>query len=156
VEYEHLEVGYNYRLSNVLAALGRAQLSRLDGMLVRRREIRDGYRSIFAAVPGVELLGGADDAEDNCWLSVIVVDEAVTGWSSESLAKELTAGDVETRPVWKPMHRQPMFADTRSFVTGAADRLFEQGLTLPSGSKLNAADEQRVQSILGNFITSCP
>jgi dTDP-4-amino-4,6-dideoxygalactose transaminase len=156
VEYEHLEVGYNYRLSNVLAALGRAQLSRLDEMLVRRREIRDGYRSIFAAVPGVELLGGADDAEDNCWLSVIVVDEAVTGWSSESLAKELTAGDVETRPVWKPMHRQPLFADARSFVTGAADRLFEQGLTLPSGSKLNAADEQRVQSILGNFLTRCP
>jgi dTDP-4-amino-4,6-dideoxygalactose transaminase len=156
VEYEHLEVGYNYRLSNVLAALGRAQLSRLDEMLVRRREIRDGYRSIFAAVPGVELLGGADDAEDNCWLSVIVVDEAITGWSSESLAKELTAGDVETRPMWKPMHRQPLFADARSFVTGAADRLFEQCLALPSGSKLNAADEQRIQVILGNFIASRP
>jgi dTDP-4-amino-4,6-dideoxygalactose transaminase len=156
VEYEHLEVGYNYRLSNVLAALGRAQLSRLDAMLVRRREIRDGYRSIFAGVPGVELLGGADDAEDNCWLSVIVVDEAVTGWSPESLAKELTANDVETRPLWKPMHRQPLFANARSFVTGTADRLFEQCLALPSGSKLNAADEQRIQDILGNFIASRP
>jgi dTDP-4-amino-4,6-dideoxygalactose transaminase len=156
VEYEHLEVGYNYRLSNVLAALGRAQLSRLDGMLARRRKIRDGYRSIFAAVPGVELLGGADDAEDNCWLSVIVIDEAVTGWSSEGLANELTAGGVESRPVWKPMHRQPMFADARSFVTGAADRLFEQGLTLPSGSKLNTPDERRVHAILSNFIRSRP
>jgi dTDP-4-amino-4,6-dideoxygalactose transaminase len=152
--YEHLEVGYNYRLSNILAALGRAQLARLDGMLTRRREIRDGYRSIFRPVPGVELLGGADDAEDNCWLTVVVVDEAVTGWSSQELAKELTAGDVESRPVWKPMHRQPLFAGARSFLTGASDRLFEQGLTLPSGSNLTTADEQRVHRIIENFLAS--
>jgi dTDP-4-amino-4,6-dideoxygalactose transaminase len=152
--YEHLELGYNYRLSNILAALGRAQLARLDEMLARRREIRDGYRSLFRPVPGVELLGGTDDAEDNCWLTVVVVNEAVTGWSSQDLAKELTAGDVESRPVWKPMHRQPLFADARSFLTGASDRLFERGLTLPSGSKLSAADEQRVHGIIATFSAS--
>jgi dTDP-4-amino-4,6-dideoxygalactose transaminase len=152
--YEHLELGYNYRLSNILAALGRAQLARLDEMLARRREIRDSYRSLFRPVPGVELLGGADDAEDNCWLTVVVVDEAITGWSSQDLAKELAAGDVESRPVWKPMHRQPLYAGARSFLTGASDRLFEQGLTLPSGSKLSAADEQRVHGIIENFLAS--
>jgi dTDP-4-amino-4,6-dideoxygalactose transaminase len=152
--YEHLEVGYNYRLSNVLAALGRAQLSRLDGMLVRRREIREGYRSIFQQLPGVGLLGAADDAEDNCWLTVVLVDEAITGWSSEDLAKELAAGDVESRPVWKPMHRQPLFAGARSFLTGASDRLFERGLTLPSGSKLSSSDERRVHGIIESFVAS--
>ena len=152
--YEHLELGYNYRLSNILAALGRAQLARLDEMLARRREIRDGYRSLFRPVPGVELLGGADDAEDNCWLTVVVVDEAITGWSCQDLAKELAAGDVESRPVWKPMHRQPLYAGARTFLTGASDRLFEQGLTLPSGSNLTTADEQRVHGIIENFLES--
>jgi dTDP-4-amino-4,6-dideoxygalactose transaminase len=152
--YEHQEVGYNYRLSNVLAALGRAQLARLDAMLVRRRAIREGYRSLFGPVPGVELLGGADDAEDNCWLTAVLVDEVVTGWSPEDLAKELEAGDVETRPVWKPMHRQPVFAGARSFRTGASDRLFQQGLILPSGSKLSAAGEQRVHGIIDDFLAS--
>ena len=84
--YEHTEVGYNYRLSNILAALGRAQLTRLDDMLKRRREWRERYRALFAPMSGVEILGGAADAEDNCWLTAIVVDGKTAGWTAAELS----------------------------------------------------------------------
>ncbi|EAT2540252.1 aminotransferase class I/II-fold pyridoxal phosphate-dependent enzyme, partial [Salmonella enterica] len=83
--YEHTEVGYNYRLSNVLAAMGRAQLTRLDDMLKRRREWRERYRALFSDQPGVRILGGADDLEDNCWLTAIVVDPDVSSWTAGEL-----------------------------------------------------------------------
>src|SRR5690606_11441670 len=99
--YEHTEVGYNYRLSNILAALGRAQLTRLDDMVKRRREWRERYRSLFADQPGVRILGGADDAEDNCWLTAIVVDPDTSAWSASQLGEALEAANIECRPVWK-------------------------------------------------------
>ena len=133
--YEHRETGYNYRLSNLLAALGRAQLVRLDGMIGRRRRLRNRYAELFASVPGVELVGGADDTS-NCWLTVIRVRPDRAGWQAAELAEQLRKRDIETRPVWKPMHRQPAFADAESVLSGAADALFVQGLTLPSGSAL--------------------
>ena len=107
--YEHTEIGYNYRLSNILAALGRAQLSRLDDMIKRRREWRERYRALFADQPGVRILGGADDAEDNCWLTAIVVDPAVSAGRAEDLGgRPRGRPSIETRPVWKPMHLQPV------------------------------------------------
>ena len=146
--YEHTEIGYNYRLSNLLAALGRAQLSRLDEMIERRRAVRDRYRTFFADVEGVELFGAADDSGDNCWLTSIVVDEAVTGWSPSELSQALAADQIESRPLWKPMHLQPVFARARHRTTGASESLFRRGLTLPSGSALSEAEVDRVVAAL--------
>ncbi|QGN49545.1 aminotransferase class I/II-fold pyridoxal phosphate-dependent enzyme [Micromonospora sp. WMMD558] len=143
--YEHRETGYNYRLSNLLAALGRAQLVRLDGMIGRRRQLRDRYAKLFAPVPGVELVG-ADDAASNCWLTVIRARPDQSGWRAADLAAHLAARDIETRPVWKPMHRQPAYAGSESLLTGAADDLFAEGLTLPSGSALT---ERQIGAVLG-------
>jgi dTDP-4-amino-4,6-dideoxygalactose transaminase len=151
VHYEHTEVGYNYRLSNVLAALGRAQLKRLDEMIDRRRAIRERYAKLFDGVPGVTLLG-ADDLGSNCWLTTVVVDPDEAGWSARELAASLTGLDIETRPIWKPMHLQPVFAKARSYVTGAAQRLFETGLALPSGSSLGLSEQDRLFTAVGEFI----
>jgi dTDP-4-amino-4,6-dideoxygalactose transaminase len=139
--YEHAEIGYNYRLSNLLAALGRAQLCRLDEMIERRRAVRDGYAKVFVDVDGTSLVGG-DDPESNCWLTGIVVDPDRAGWPARDLAAHLAARNVETRPVFKPMHLQPVFAGARAALSGAAERLFHNGLVLPSGSALGE-DEVR-------------
>ncbi|MBN9621062.1 MAG: aminotransferase class I/II-fold pyridoxal phosphate-dependent enzyme, partial [Actinobacteria bacterium] len=151
LHYEHEEIGYNYRLSNVLAALGRAQLARLDQMMARRRAIRAGYRGLFADVPGVRVFDGGDDQADNCWLTSIVVDEAA-GWTTGELAAHLTAAGIESRPLWKPMHQQPAFADAPRLVDGSAQWLFEHGLTLPSGSGLTDADCARVHEAVHGFL----
>lgn len=149
--YEHADVGYNYRLSNLLAALGRAQLHRLDGMMRRRRLIREQYAKLFSTVPGVRLLADGDQ-ESNCWLTSIVVDPDRSGWTVGELAAHLGAQDIETRPMWKPMHRQPVFAGCRAVVTGVADTLFAQGLTLPSGSVLDDRRIARVVGAIGEFL----
>ncbi len=151
VHYEHTDIGYNYRLSNVLAALGRAQLQRLDDMIARRRAIRERYAKLFDGAPGVTLLG-ADDLGSNCWLTTIVVDPGKAGWTTRELSTELARQEIETRPIWKPMHLQPVFAKSRAYVTGAAQRLFETGLALPSGSSLGPGDVDRVLTSVHNFL----
>ncbi|WP_433131771.1 DegT/DnrJ/EryC1/StrS family aminotransferase [Micromonospora sp. CA-240977] len=150
--YEHRETGYNYRLSNLLAALGRAQLLRLDAMIARRRHLRDHYAKLFAPVPGVRLLG-AEDTESNCWLTVIIVERERCGWRAEDLANHLAERDIETRPVWKPMHLQPMHVGAESLLTGAAERLFTDGLTLPSGSALTEPQIARLSAAIEEFLS---
>ena len=148
--YEHTEIGYNYRLSNVLAALGRAQLARLDQILARRRKIRERYRTAFAGVAGVSIFGG-DDSFDNCWLtSIVVVDSA--GWTPAQLCERLEESDIESRPIWKPMHLQPVFSGEERIVNGNAEWLFQHGLTLPSGSGMSDADLDRVLEVIGSFL----
>lgn len=153
VHYEHTEVGYNYRLSNVLASLGLAQLSRLDGMIARRRSLRERYARLFGPVPGVRVFQRDGDDADNCWLTAVLVDPAEAGWSAEDLRVALDADDIESRPLWKPMHRQPVFAGARTVLDGTADRLFATGLALPSGSALDedqvAAVEESLRAFLG-------
>jgi dTDP-4-amino-4,6-dideoxygalactose transaminase len=150
--YEHTEIGFNYRLSNVLAALGRAQLSRLDRMIVRRRAIRQMYIEGLADFTGVRFLGrdeeGRGDDEDNCWLTCIALDPAVTNVSPSQLIAELASEDIESRRLWKPMHLQPVFASRRSFVAGESERLFDRGVTLPTGSALKDDDIERVLKVL--------
>ncbi|WP_405434278.1 DegT/DnrJ/EryC1/StrS family aminotransferase [Micromonospora sp. NBC_00617] len=145
--HEHDQMGFNYRLSNVLAAIGRAQLSRLDEMTARRRRLREHYSKLFASVDGVEVLA-ENDPGSNCWLTVIVVDPQLTGWHAADLARHLAQADIETRPAWKPMHRQPLFAAAEARLTGAADQLFARGLTLPSGSSL---DERQIDRLTGEI-----
>jgi dTDP-4-amino-4,6-dideoxygalactose transaminase len=151
VHYEHVDVGYNYRLSNVLAALGRAQLRRLDEMVERRRALRERYAKLFASRDGVRLLG-ADDPGANCWLTTIVVDAERAGWAAPALAVHLERSGIETRPLWKPLHLQPVFARARAIVTGAAQRLFDNGLALPSGSSLTPGQEARVFEAIEAFL----
>jgi dTDP-4-amino-4,6-dideoxygalactose transaminase len=150
--YEHTEIGYNYRLSNILAALGRAQLARLDDMLKRRRVWREQYRRLLATQPGVSILGGEDDAEDNCWLTAIVVDPTQSLWTARDLGAVMEAADIETRPVWKPMHLQPVSAGLRGTYDGTAERLFAHGLTLPSGSGMTDDDFARIESVIRTLV----
>ncbi len=152
--YEHVEIGYNYRLSNILAALGRAQLARLDSMLGRRREIRDRYRSLVADIPGVSIFAGDDDEADNCWLTALIVDDSVTGWSANDLRAYLESENIESRQLWKPMHLQPVFAEASSTVNGNAEWLFGHGLALPSGSALAHVDLDRVVSRVQAWVAS--
>lgn len=155
--YEHVDVGYNYRMSNLLAALGRAQLSRLGDMLERRRQHRVHYRDLFSRVPGVTVFGepsGTDggDTVDNFWLTSILVEPDVAGFTAEQLRLGLAEQNIEARPLWKPMHLQPVFADRRAFINGTSQRLFELGLSLPSGSVLGDAQMKRVDSAIRRFV----
>ena len=149
--YEHVEIGFNYRMSNLLAALGRAQLTRLDEMIARRRAMRELYRDLFNGVDGVEIFGGERDNDDNFWLTSIVIDSAVTGWTPAQLSAALLTDNIESRPLWKPMHLQPVFEAARALSNGNSQRLFETGLTLPSGSALSAGEIERVVAGLQAF-----
>ncbi|MCT2141229.1 DegT/DnrJ/EryC1/StrS family aminotransferase [Dietzia cinnamea] len=145
--YEHTEIGYNYRLSNILAAVGRAQLGRLDDMIARRREIRSRYFEAFDDLD-VRFLGTADsDGQqvENCWLAGIVLGDSIP-FSPDDVVTALNEAGVEVRHLWKPMHLQPVFANARAFTRGVADRLFARGLTLPSGSGLTNEEVDRVIS----------
>ncbi|WP_457946049.1 DegT/DnrJ/EryC1/StrS family aminotransferase [Pseudarthrobacter sp. alpha12b] len=151
VHYEHTEVGYNYRLSNLLAALGRAQLVRLDSMIEKRKQHRDTYRQLVAEVPGVSIFGGDRDDEDNFWLTSLLIDPQVAGFSPFELREALAVSNVECRPLWKPMHLQPVFESFRSLSNGTSERLFRNGLTLPSGSALRPESINVVTQALTDF-----
>ena len=152
VWYEHTDIGYNYRMSNLLAALGRAQLSRLDAMIGRRRALRDRYKKFWADIPGVSVFAADDDENDNTWLTSILVDPNKAGWTAEDLRLALVKVGIESRPLWKPMHLQPVFTQAPALVTGAAQRLFETGLTLPSGSVLTDHEQGRVLTAASSFL----
>lgn len=158
LHYEHTEVGYNYRLSNILAALGRAQLARLEAMIESRRQHRIHYTEMFATVPGVEVLGKPDGAEepgrtrDNFWLTSILVDPAITGWSAQDLIEALARDNIEARPLWKPMHLQPVFAEAQRYVDGTGERLYAQGVSLPSGSTLTHEQFERISDRIRSLI----
>lgn len=155
--YEHTDIGYNYRLSNLLAALGRAQLSRLDEMIERRRLLRLQYRQFFAPVPGVTVFGepsGADggSTRDNWWLTSVLVDPEIAGFDADDLRLALVEANIEARPLWKPMHLQPVFKGLRAFSDGTGERLFKFGVSLPSGSILAEAQIATVTDHLRMFL----
>jgi dTDP-4-amino-4,6-dideoxygalactose transaminase len=142
--YEHRTVGYNYRLSNLLAALGRGQLRGLDERVRRRRETNRVYRDAFADVDGVSFMPLADYGEPSCWLTVITVDEASFGVGAGALRLHLEAQDIESRPAWKPMHLQPVFRDCGVRGGDVDAEIFRTGLCLPSGSGLTDAQRTTV------------
>jgi dTDP-4-amino-4,6-dideoxygalactose transaminase len=142
--YEHVEVGYNYRLSNLLAAFGRAQLADLDRRVERRREIFDRYVAGLAPVAGLGFMPEAPHGRSNRWLTCITLDEQAGGFTPDDLRLHLQAAHIEARPTWKPMHQQPVFAGCPSRVDGTSDALFRTGLCLPSGSSLSHDDQDRV------------
>ena len=137
--YEHTEIGFNYRLSNLLAAVGRAQLEVLPQRIGARRRINARYRELL---PDVEFMPEADYGRGNCWLTCVLVDEP------ERIRVALDAEDIEARPLWKPMHLQPVFRDAPMYGGHVSARLFEHGLCLPSGSALSDADQDRVVEVV--------
>ncbi|TVR22117.1 MAG: aminotransferase class I/II-fold pyridoxal phosphate-dependent enzyme [Ilumatobacter sp.] len=152
VHYEHTEIGWNYRLSNLLAAIGRAQLERLPAMSARRVEINARYRDAFAGLEGVSFMPIADPGW-NGWLTCVVFDDPAV---RDHVQKTLETADIESRPLWKPMHLQPVFADSACVVDGTSQRLFDHGLCLPSGSVLTDADVDRVAGLAIEAIRSRP
>lgn len=145
VHYEHTDVGYNYRLSNLLAALGRAQLERLPAMSARRVAINEQYRGLLASVPGLEFMPLAPWGGWNGWLTCVVFDDAAT---RDRVQQALEREDIESRPLWKPLHRQPVFASAQAVVDGTSEGLFARGLCLPSGSTLTDEQVERVATLV--------
>lgn len=142
--YEHEEVGYNYRLSNLLAALGRAQLGRLDALIERRREINQTYRRALDGIDGIRFLAEAPGRRSTCWLTCVLLNETLLGAGPERVREHLESRNIEARPVWKPMHLQPAYRGCRVMGGSVAQSLFERGLCLPSGSSLSDSGQQRV------------
>ncbi len=148
VHYEHKEIGYNYRLSNVLAGIGRGQLAVLEDRVAARRAIAFRYRDAFADVAGLELMPQAPWGRHTNWLSVFLVDESAFGASRDEILAGLAKEDIEARPVWKPMHMQPVFASAACVGGAVAADLFARGICFPSSSNLAAEDQDRVIDVV--------
>jgi dTDP-4-amino-4,6-dideoxygalactose transaminase len=148
--YQHTDIGYNYRLSNLLAALGRAQLRGLDGRIDRRKQIYQTYRRHLGDLPGVRFMPIAAYGEPNWWLTCITVDPEEFGADREEIRLALESADIETRPTWKPLHLQPAFARAPTVGGSVCADIFEHGLCLPSGSALSKSDQSRVIEALSS------
>ena len=146
--YEHIEIGYNYRLSNMLAAFGRGQLASLTERIARRAEIEQRYRAALTERPGYSFMPVGPDRTVNHWLTVITIDPTLAGHDAEALRVHLEGDDIESRPAWKPMHLQPVFADAPRRTNGVSENVFKTGLCLPSGSSMSDADLDRVAARL--------
>jgi len=144
IAYEHSELGYNYRMSNVLAGIGRGQLEVLDQRVEQRRAVALRYRDAFADVPGITLMPQAGFGRHTNWLSCFLVDEKRFGCSRDELIRSLDAANIESRPVWKPMHLQPLYSACRCYGGEVAEDLFHRGICLPSSSSLSLEDQLRV------------
>ena len=142
--YEHAVIGYNYRLSNLLAAVGRAQLADLGRRVDARRRINDRYRRELGGQPGWHFMPEAEFGRSTCWLTCATIDPLVAGVTRDTYLDRLAAQDIEARPVWKPLHLQPVFRGCRVVGGAVAERLFEHGICLPSGSSLGLDDQSRV------------
>ncbi len=153
LHYEHTEVGYNFRLSNLLAAIGRGQLRVLDERVAARRANNAFYREALADLPGIEFMPEASYGRSSCWLTCVLIDHERLGADRETIRQALEREDIESRPVWYPMHLQPVFKDCRAVGGEVATRLFERGLCLPSGSSLGEADRARVVQRIRSFRT---
>jgi dTDP-4-amino-4,6-dideoxygalactose transaminase len=148
VHYEHKEVGYNYRMSNILAAIGRAQLGVLADRVARKRQIFQRYVDGLSDLRGISFMPEASYGRHTRWLSVVLIDAAQFGADYEAVRLALEAHNIESRPVWKPMHRQPVFNDARTIGGAVADSLYAKGLCLPSGTGMSQSDQDRVIAIV--------
>ena len=148
IHYEHRQIGYNYRLSNILAAMGRAQLQKLDDRIATRRGHREYYQSRLAGTPGIDFMPLSPKGEWNGWLTVLTIDPAKFGCDREELRLGLLKEGIESRPAWKPMHLQPVFEGYRMVGGAVSAGVFERGLCLPSGSNLPPAERERICDVI--------
>ena len=148
--YQHSEIGYNYRMSNICAGIGRGQMEVLDEHVALRRAMHDFYVDIFASIEGVDVFSTPnDDYFANYWLTAITIDATKTnGISRETLRLALEVENIESRPLWKPMHLQPIFSTYPYYGSNIAETLFDNGLCLPSGSNLTDTDRDRIAKVI--------
>src|SRR6185369_11267681 len=144
IAYQHSEIGYNYRMSNVLAGIGRGQLRVLDQRVEQRRAVAFRYRDAFAGLPGIAFMPQAAYGLHTNWLSCFLIDEQQFGCSRDDLIRRLDAANIESRPLWKPMHLQPLYARSQCYGGAVAEDLFRRGICLPSSSSLSWEDQLRV------------
>lgn len=143
--YQHTHIGYNYRMSNICAGIGRGQMTIIDDHIAKRRANHALYASLLKEIEGISLLTNpSDEFNSNHWLTCILVDPAVAGFTREDIRLHLEKENIETRPLWKPMHMQPVFKDAPFYGNGTAAGLFDKGLCLPSGPTLKEQDIHRV------------
>ena len=148
--YQHEEIGYNYRMSNICAGIGRGQMFVLDEHIARRRAIHDLYVKLLNGVKGVEVMcqPEGEGFNSNYWLTCITVKPEEAGFTREDLRLTLEGDNIESRPLWKPMHLQPVFKNAPFYGNGTSERLFEIGLCLPSGPMLTDEDVERVAKVI--------
>ena len=149
VHYQHSEIGYNYRMSNVLAGIGRGQMEVLDKHIALRRENNKFYQNLFENIKGVKVFKEfSPDYFSNCWLTCIVIDDKKSNFDNEELRIALKAENIESRPLWKPLHLQPVFNTFEFYGSEICENLFKNGLCLPSGSSLSKEDKVRISNII--------
>jgi pyridoxal phosphate-dependent aminotransferase EpsN len=146
--YEHSQIGYNYRMSNVLAGIGRGQLQALSTRVAQRRTIAFRYRDAFADLAGIQLMPQASYGLHTNWLSCFTLDPSIFGISADALIENLAAAEIESRPVWKPMHLQPLYSTCRCYGGAVAEDLFHRGICLPSSSCLTEGDQLKVINVV--------
>lgn len=153
--YQHSKVGYNYRMSNISAGIGRGQMKVLNKHIALRRDMNTFYREIFKDVKGVTFQSQPNsNFYSNFWLTALVIDPGRLGKSAEDLRLFLEKYNIESRPIWKPMHLQPVFNDAPYYGTDIAQNLFENGICLPSGSNLTTQDKERIKLAISEFLKS--
>ena len=147
--YQHSHIGYNYRMSNIVAGIGRGQMEVLNDRVKARRSMHDFYVEIFKDIDGVEVFSEpTEEYYSNHWLSAIIVNKEITGKTREDVRLAFLEDNIESRPLWKPMHMQPVFADAPYYGKKISETLFENGLCLPSGSNLSNDDRNRIAKII--------
>ncbi|MEC8615705.1 MAG: DegT/DnrJ/EryC1/StrS family aminotransferase [Bacteroidota bacterium] len=150
--YEHTEIGYNYRISNISAAIGLGQLSVLNERIKKRREIHDFYFQILGEVDGISFLNEPQGFFSNRWLTTIIIDKLkFSNIDREKVRIELLKENIESRPLWKPMHMQPIYKNFSFYGADTCEKIFNNGLCLPSGSSLDEYDKERIRKILSNI-----
>ncbi|BBH19571.1 putative pyridoxal phosphate-dependent aminotransferase EpsN [Paenibacillus baekrokdamisoli] len=158
LHYEHSEIGYNYRMSNLLAGIGRGQLEVLENRVAARRAVYDRYEQAFSHLDGISFMPEADYGTSTRWLTALTINPRMTGITATELVRTLAAENIEARPVWKPMHLQPLLRKYDYFPASSqysvSDQLFAQGICLPSGSSLSIQDQERVVAIIAHQIES--
>ena len=151
--YQHEHIGYNYRLSNVSAAVGRGQMCILQEHIDRHRHLAALYTELFKDTEGIEVhLNPSADFESNYWLSTIIAQPALTGLTPEKMRSHLASLNIESRPLWKPMHLQPVYADAPAYINGVSEKLFDSGLCLPSGPCVSDDDARMIAAEIKSLI----
>lgn len=152
--YQHTEIGYNYRMSNILAGIGRGQMQVLDSHIRLRRNMNKFYQFLFKDVEGINVFKEpSDDYYSNHWLSCILINPNITGFTREALRLHLDKSNIESRPLWKPMHLQPVFKDYPYYGSDVSEKLFKYGLCLPSGSNLTDFDRDRIANSVKKMLS---
>ena len=150
--YQHSQIGYNYRMSNICAGVGRGQMEVLAERIAQRRKIFDRYAALLDGKDGIRLVKEPTGYFSNRWLTTILIDPAIAGFTREDLRLEFESENIESRPLWKPMHMQPVFEHCVFYGDGTAEQLFHSGLCLPSGSNLSENDMARVFDVINKMI----